>query len=417
MSYNRRDALAIAGEHEHAGPAADLGRGVSASRSLKLLHVVPTYLPAVRYGGPIVSVHGLCKALVARGHEVTVLTTSVDGSRDSPVAHDAPVTVDGVQVRYHRSNRFRRLYFSTSLAAGIRRELARADLMHLHSVFLWPTLAAAWLARRAAAPYVLSPRGMLVRELIDARSTLPKRVWLRLFERANLAGAEALHFTTELEQSAYAVLDLPVRPHFVVPNGVDLPDRTEAAPRTQPPIVLFLGRINWKKGLEHLIPALTQVPGARLVLAGNDEENYAPRLRQLASDHEVADRVEFRGFVSGDDKQELLRQASVLVLPSHSENFGNVVLEAWAQACPVIVSPGVGIAEIVRREGGGLVSAAEAAPLGAAIRRLLDDENLRRSCADAGARIVRERYSWQCVAAMMEAEYLNILAASRWLRA
>ena len=85
---------------------------------LRILHVVPTYLPARRYGGPIVAVHGLCKALAARGHEVDVFTTNVDGDSrlDVPVA--TPVDVDGVSVRYFPSS-YSRLYWSRSYAAAL----------------------------------------------------------------------------------------------------------------------------------------------------------------------------------------------------------------------------------------------------------------------------------------------------------
>src|SRR4051812_10455695 len=109
---------------------------------MRLLHVVPSYLPAVRYGGPIFAVHGLCQALVARGHEVEVFTTSVDGPSDSPVPVGIPVSVDGVRVRYFSSPLIRRLYWAPALGHALHQEIGRFDAVHLHSVFLWPTWAA-----------------------------------------------------------------------------------------------------------------------------------------------------------------------------------------------------------------------------------------------------------------------------------
>ena len=96
------------------------------------------------------------------------------------------------------------------------------------------------------------------------------------------------------------------------------------------PFVLFLGRLNWKKGLDRLIPAMQQVTNADLLIAGNDEENYRPELEALARRCGVADRVCFLGPVDGEKKWELLSSAELLALPSYSENFGNVVLEAMA---------------------------------------------------------------------------------------
>src|SRR5207248_6610018 len=95
------------------GAAAGSGAAAARVRSagVKLLHVVPTYLPAQRYGGPIFAVHGLCRALAARGHEVTVFTTNVDGASVSDVPVNEPVMLDGVRVRYFASS-LRRLYVS-----------------------------------------------------------------------------------------------------------------------------------------------------------------------------------------------------------------------------------------------------------------------------------------------------------------
>src|SRR5580692_8485667 len=133
---------------------------------MRLLHVVPTYLPATRYGGPIVAVHGLCRALAARGHTVEVFTTSIDGPLDSAVPYDAPVMLDGVKVRYFASRLLRRLSWAPSLMQSLHDEIAGADVVHLHSAFLWPTWRAARLSRKSRIPYVVSPRGMLVKTLI-----------------------------------------------------------------------------------------------------------------------------------------------------------------------------------------------------------------------------------------------------------
>ncbi len=135
------------------------------------------------------------------------------------------------------------------------------------------------------------------------------------------------------------------------------------------PYVLFLGRINWKKGLDRLLGALSLVPAIRLVVAGNDEENYRAVLDPLAAGLGVSARVDFAGSVHGADKAALLSNARALILPSYSENFGNVVIEAMAAGCPVIVSKDVGLAETVRAAGAGLVVDGDPESLGAAMSR------------------------------------------------
>ncbi|HEX8031735.1 MAG TPA: glycosyltransferase, partial [Vicinamibacterales bacterium] len=166
---------------------------------MRILHVVASYLPARRYGGTIVSVHGLCSALAARGHEVHVFTTSVDGLSDSDVPHGQPVTMDGVKVWYFRSPSFRRIYRAPDLGTALDRDLDRFDVVHTHAVFLWPLWRAARAAAKAGIPYVLSPRGMMEKELIRRKSTLLKSLWIGAIERRNLEQAQAIHVTSRRE--------------------------------------------------------------------------------------------------------------------------------------------------------------------------------------------------------------------------
>ncbi len=187
-------------------------RGLHSTR-VKILHVVPTYLPATRYGGPIFAVHGLCRALARRGHDVHVFTTNVDGDGVSGVPLQTPVALDGVQVHYFASP-LRRLYLSPSMKRALRRDTAGFDLVHLHSVFLWPTWAAARAARRAGVPYVVSPRGMLVPELIARKSRWTKTAWIRLIERDNLESAAAVHFTARREWEDARRLGVPLRKSY-----------------------------------------------------------------------------------------------------------------------------------------------------------------------------------------------------------
>ena len=367
---------------------------------MRILHVVPTYLPATRYGGPIVSVHGLCRALAARGHDVHVFTTNVDGDGVSDVPLGVAVPLDNVNVHYFASS-FRRLYYSPAMKRALR-GVRDFDVVHLHSVFLWPTLAAARAARRAGVPYVVSPRGMLVPELIRRKSRFVKTAWLALFEKRTLLHASLVHFTSHQEQSdALRVVegsDPKGRAGVVIPNGVELPSAAEG-PRGDE--LLFLGRINWKKGLDRLIEAMTMLPEARLVVAGNDEENYRASLPH-------ADNVRFIGPVSGDAKADLLRRAAALVLPSYSENFGNVVLEAMAAGTPVVVTPEVGLAEEVARAGAGIVTPNDPPQLAAALRALLADRARAEAMGRAGRVAVEARFTWDRVAAEMEAAYARI---------
>jgi glycosyltransferase involved in cell wall biosynthesis len=387
---------------------------------MRLLHVVPSYHPAVRYGGIIRSVHGLCAGLAALGDEVQVLTTNVDGPGESKVPVDRPVFRDGVTIRYFPVGPGRRLYRSPAMSRALSRLVPQADLVHAHAVYLWPTWASARAAEALGVPYLVAPRGMLVRELISRKSRIAKSLWIRLVERRSLARAAAIHVTSATEAAGIRELGLDLAPLIEVPNGVDLPplplapaepDAWRDAPVGRR--LLYLGRINWKKGLDRLIPALAGLPDVVLVVAGNDEEGLTPDLRRLAEATGVHARVRFTGPVHGAAKWQLLHSADLLVLPSLSENFGIVVLEALGVGTPVVVSPGVGVADLVTRNDLGLVVPGDPEALARSIGPLLADPARRAAMGERGLRVVRAQYSWSAVARRMSEAYGAVLARHR----
>jgi glycosyltransferase involved in cell wall biosynthesis len=253
---------------------------------------------------------------------------------------------------------------------------------------------------------------MLVKDLIQRKNSIAKRAWIALFERRNIDRAAAVHVTSEIESKELKELGLKPRRIALVPNGVELPpiespdnSTTKAASARARPVILFLGRVNWKKGIDRLIPAIAHVPEAELVIAGNDEENYRPTLETLAERSGVAERVRFLGSVARTEKWELLRKARMLVLPSYSENFGNVILEAMAVGCPVVVTPEVGLAPTVRNANAGLIVEGTPEKLAAAINILLQNPDQGRRMGEAGRRTAAEQFSWAAIAGKMEQVY------------
>jgi glycosyltransferase involved in cell wall biosynthesis len=379
---------------------------------MRILHVVPTYFPAVHHGGPLFTVHGLCRSLAARGHEVQVFTTNIDGPGITPTPIATPVDLDGVQIQYFSCPLIRRLYWAPALGRALHHTIGKLDIVHLHTVFLWPTWAAARAARSASVPYVLSPRGMLVKELIARRSRLAKSAWIHLIERSNIEQAAALHLTSELERTELECFGWQLPRLSVIPNAIDEPSSltgkiasdVEALTSAQP-LVLFFGRLSWKKGLDRLLRAFAHTQTGILAVVGPDDENFAPKLVKLAAELRIADRVRILPrTVIGSEKERLFAAARLFVLPSYSENFGNTVLEAMRRGVPVVVTPEVGAAEIVRKSEAGLVVAGDPEPLGSAIRLLIADFSLARSMGEAGRRTAAH-FSWDHVAAQMEDLY------------
>lgn len=396
---------------------------------MKILHIVPTYYPASRYGGPIKSVHESNKWLVKRRAEVVVYTTNLDGKGTLNVQIGKPVDVDGVKVFYFPVS-FRPWQYSSWLHRALAKNAKDFDLIHITSVFLSASTLGAYHARKCGKPYIISPRGSLMAEPLKKSflKRLKKKIYLSLVEKRNLAGASTIHFTTEMEKKEYLKAGLPLKKAIVIPNGIDFNDietlkhenvktsfRDKFNIQKDKKIVLFLSRLSWKKGLDTLIPAFAEVvkkePKAVLVLAGPDEENYKKEieLKIVNCKLKIGNEVIFTGMLLGDDKIVAYRESDVFVLPSYAENFGMAVVEAMAAGLPAIIAKGVGISDEVKKAGAGIVIEKDEKQLAEAILKILDNPDLAEKMGEAGRKLAETEFSGEKVAERWIEEYNNLI--------
>ncbi len=386
---------------------ADFARMMNTD-SLRILHVIPHYLPALRYGGPVYAVHALCKHLVLQGNQVDVFTTNVDGRNSLDVEIGQSIPMDGVGVHYFPAQFPRRLFYSPLLSRALAASIQKYDLLHLHTIYLHPTLAAARIAYENKIPYLVSPHGMLVKDLIRRKNTLLKKAWISLFERCTLEHATAVQVTSRLEATEAKKFNFDWPEIFELPLGLETPVPQPAVTRDSN-LILFLGRINWKKGLDRLIPALARLPERKLLIAGNDETGYTRELKKLAEQYSVSNQIVFYGPVRGKAKWQLYQQAQLFVLPSYSENFAITVLEAMAMSCPVVVTPEVGLAKTVADFGAGLVCDGDPLSLQAAIQQILEHPESARRMGKVGQRVVADHFSWINITSSLASTYRRML--------
>ncbi len=309
---------------------------------------------------------GMARAMARRGHEVSIYTTNFNGADDLDVPLGVPVGSGGVMVTYYPVHAPR--FWETCLPLGraLRADAGKFDLMHLHSLYMYHDRAGAAAARRAWVPYIVRPHGTLDPYIFKRRRTR-KAIFEWWFQNRVLEQAAALHYTTEDEWRLAAPVSR--NPHgFAVPNGLatvefaDLPEkgafRAKHPEIGNRPIVLCLGRFNFKKGLDLLAPAfgrvLAAVHDAHLVIAGPDDD-MAEKTRGWLAAAGALDRTTFTGMITGDDKLAAMVDASIFVLPSYSENFGIAVAEAMACGLPVVISDAVNIWPEVESAEAGLV--------------------------------------------------------------
>jgi glycosyltransferase involved in cell wall biosynthesis len=297
-----------------------------------------------------------------------------------------------------------RLAFSPSLDRTARRMVPEADVVHIHNLWQYPQYAAYRAAVKAGVPYIVSPHGGLdpyLREHGRARKSLTTRLWQGdMFDRAAL-----IHVTTAAERQHVADI-APHVPRAVVPCGIyvhefeDLPPREVFRRRWldgyQGDVVLFLGRLTYKKGLDVLLRAFAEVRReheCRLAVVGPDDENMTPGLRRLAAEIGVAADAMFTGPLYGEDRLAALAGADVWALSSHAENFGIAVIEAMAAGRPVVISPAVNLADEVAAAGAGIVVGLEPEVFAHGLLEVLTDESQRAQLAAAG-RAFAAGYDW-----------------------
>jgi glycosyltransferase involved in cell wall biosynthesis len=179
--------------------------------------------------------------------------------------------------------------------------------------------------------------------------------------------------------------------------------------------VLFLGRINFKKGLDLLAKALgavrRQFPDVHLVIAGPDEHGYSEQVVKWLYDEDSLDSVTFTGMVQGRRKAALLRSASMFVLSSYSENFGIAVVESMAVGLPVVISNKVNIWREVAEAGAGLVTNTDSRELACAMVHILRNPCMARQMGLKGQVLAKSKFSWSVAGDALMTLYASILGA------
>ncbi|HEY6867384.1 MAG TPA: glycosyltransferase, partial [Candidatus Eisenbacteria bacterium] len=372
---------------------------------MRIVHLYKDYFPPVR-GGIEQTVSRMARAQAAAGHEVTVLTSAHGGRRD----HEE--RVDGVRIV--RCSEWARVA-SAPLCPGMPAALARlsADVFHLH--YPNPTGEVSWLLTRPRGAMVVTYHADIVRQAAAMPVYAP-------FVRALLARAAVIMPTSE----AYIGRSTFLRPHrskcMVVPHGIEVErfaglereGRAAAALRERygTPLVLFVGRLRYYKGLDVLLDAMPAVSG-RLVIVGEGPE--AGHLRERTRALGLAERVSFAGDVSDAALLDHLAAADVGVMPSTlpSEAWGMAMVEMLAAGLPVVCTElGTGTT-FVNRDGetGLVVPPGDARALAGALNRLLGDPALARRFGAAGKRRATELFSTGAMMRGVEAAYRRALAA------
>lgn len=377
---------------------------------MKILHVIADLDPSK--GGPPAVCRGEARLMARRGHQVRIVTTdrgfvAVDGDR-----------VENLEIEVLPASPPAFFAASWAMRRRLREIIPDIDVVHVHALYLFHDWVAGQFCRQFGKPYIVQPHGILD-PYIHRQRRWRKSLIERAFQNAALRDAAGLHYTMQEEWELARPFALNPR-GCVIHIGIDIDDYRpvpRSALRARYPglrdrkVVLFLGRLSKKKGLDILIDAFAAAAGERqdlfLVIAGPDEGLKAGLIEQAAR-RGVAERCLFTGMVAGEAKRELLYGSDFFVLPSFSENFAITVVEAAVCGLPVILSDRVNIWREFDADRAACIVPPAASAVAESLRRLLADPAETARMAARGCALGRRRFTWDGLGEEYEAMYATV---------
>lgn len=294
------------------------------------------------------------------------------------------------------------------------------DIIHSHSLWLFPNFYARRAALKNNLPLVISPRGALEPWSLTQNRLKKKLVW-SLREYKNLKSASLFHATSEQEAQSIRKLGLK-QPIAVIPNGVSNELLTASCNRKALEMefpackgkrwLLFLSRLHPKKGLDTLILVWKQLakhyPEWHLIIAGPDHNGYKATLEKLVTELEVSKSLTFTDSITGDLKVSALYNSDLFVLPTHSENFGIAIAEALGCGTPVITTKNAPWRELTTTHSGWWIDNTKHSLLKTLSEAMELSEGELSAMGERGRELIIHKYSWQAIAR-------NMIRAYKWV--
>lgn len=375
---------------------------------MKINLIIPSFYPAIIYGGPIFSTLHTCQELAKLENiEVYVSTTNTNMTSKLDVeTNQWKKFEDDFYVKYYDETKVDK--FSLQLYVNIWKDIKKSDVVHIQSIFNTPTPISLFLARLFKKSILLSPRGSLGEWCLDNGSSF-KQKWLNWFIKP-FAHKVIWHATAEQEKNEIQAI-FPDAKVEIVSNGIEYDIFQKSSVLSEQEfmkkyadketdaekIIVSMGRLQKKKGFDILIDSFVEVlkefPNAKLFIAGQDEgeeENLKQQVHELG----LEDKVFLIGAIHGQDKIDFLANADLFVLPSYNENFGNVYVESLASGTPIVASRHTPWSEVEEVDCGKWVNNTVEETAQAMVEMLGKDSDQIR----INAKELAKKYDWKNIA-------------------
>lgn len=390
---------------------------------MNILQVTLGFLPATAWGGPVKIVHNNAKELIRRGHRVTVYCTNLFDKKRKIKPHTFEELVDGIRVVYFDTWRIPQWrgtlgpIWLPGLKTRLKQELSSFDVVHLNGYRSLMNLQVVNALRDSDIPLVIQPHGAMP---VIVNSFLVKRVYDRLLGKRELERAQAFIALQENERQQIMSHGVPSERIEVIANGLDPRNYKLDIPSgifrkrhdipNDKKLILFLGRINRKKGVDMLVEAFAQLKDVDAVLAivGPDDGQLS-EVQALIARHDLKERVLLTGLLTGGDVLEAYRDADLFVLPCRMDTFPTTIMEACLMGVPMVITESCEIAHLVKDR------VAEVTPFDAnlfalAMKRVLSDDALYRKYKINCNEMMQDTFSIKATADHLEDLYERLVS-------
>ncbi|OGF99485.1 hypothetical protein A2Y99_01285 [Candidatus Gottesmanbacteria bacterium RBG_13_37_7] len=395
---------------------------------MKILNIVPYFYPAVSVGGTASVVHDISLELTKKGHLVTVYTSDLFG-KNRRVNRPKNVKVDnnGIETYYFKNLStnlayYQHIFLPPVFFNTLTKTINSFDIIHLHEIY---TLMNAWtylLARKYKVPYLISSHGT-AEYLTEAGRVGRKKIFNQLIGKRLFKNAAGVIAVAESEKNHYLNLGADESKISVIPNGVklmnysNLPEKIRARKSfnidSTKTVLLYLGRIHRKKGLNVLVSAFAQLVRENnslvLLVAGSlEDEDYYRKIMKQIQQFDLMENIIFTGEVTGKRKLSAFSAADLFVLPSYGEGLPVSALEAAACGLPLVISKKCNLPE-VKKFNAGKIIAPEEESIYRNIKELIQNKKKLMILGRNAKEMVRKNYTIQQSAEKLEKLYRKII--------
>lgn len=366
-------------------------------------------------GGPARIIYDHTNEVLAQGHHVDILSPMTPGEKMYPAPEGARLIA--VKRTTPISNIYRE--FSIEMYQYLKKHIDEYDIIHMHGIWHFGSLAPFLIPHKAKL--VITIHGLLDKWAV-AHSKWKKDIVTALYQKRLLGQADLIQINnTDEEEDVIRYLGYRPANMVIVPNGMkvseylNLPEkgifRKKHDVQTDQQMILFMGRLNIKKGLDLLLPAFKQIadqlPEAILILAGPDD-GYLSETEDFIKKNNLSHRIKLVGMLTDTVKKEALADADLFVLPSYSEGFSIAVLEAMTSKVPALVSDRVGFGDYIKNYNAAYLTPLTDEGVAKGILKILQDDDFAESIKKQAFKMVIENFDIKVVANQLLEEYKKL---------